>query len=60
MDIGHDVAESIIKSLQWSLMLIFCHQPKEAAFAQQWDSNAAVGTKVAAVAAVAGHQQQLQ
>ncbi len=31
----------------------------EAAFAQQWDS-AAVGTEVAAVAAVAGHQQQLQ
>jgi len=41
-------------------MVIFCHQPMEAAFAQQWDSNAAVETEAAAVAAVARHQQQLQ
>ena len=41
-------------------MIIFYHQPMEAAFAQQWDSALWWETEVAAVAAVAGHQQQLQ
>ena len=57
MNIGHHMAETTKRIMHWSLMVIFCHQPMVAAFAQQWDSAIVVGTEVAAVA---GHQQQLQ
>ncbi len=58
--LGHHKAETAKKILYQPHIVIFCHQPIAAAFAQQWDSNAAVETAAAAVAAVARHQQQLQ
>ncbi len=58
--LGHHKAETTQMILYYSHIVIFCHQPMEAAFAQQWDSDAAVETEAAAVVAVAEHQRQLQ